>query len=104
MVWYIPTTWFKKEEMAQDNGKKAPLYCDNPQCKGAILEEPLAYDKGNREVYHNGECALFANAHRALSSRCMVVSNINYITLDTAMDLLQKGELKQKSGLEEKLE
>lgn len=87
-----------------DNGDNNPLYCDNPQCKGAILEEPLAYDRGNREVYHNGECALFANANRALSSRCMVVSNIDYITLDRAKDLLQKGQLKQQSGLEEKLD
>lgn len=104
MVWYKPSTWAKKEETGEDNVNKTPLYCDNPQCKGAILEEPLAYDKSNREVYHNGQCALFANAHRALNSSCMVFSSIDYITLDRAMNLLQKGELKQKLGLEEKLE
>lgn len=91
-----------KNKLTSDD--KTKLYCDNPQCKSAILEEPLAYDKGNQEIYHDGHCALFANAYRAFKEGRTVFSNVDYITLDKAMDLFKRGELKQKSGLEEKLE
>ncbi len=103
MTWYNPLTWFGKGEKRFNGDESTPLYCANPQCKSPIFEEPLAYDKDNREVYHNGQCATFANALRALKSDCVVFSNLDYITLDKAIDLLKKGKLKQTATLEEKL-
>lgn len=79
------------------------LHCDNPDCGRLILEEPIAYDKRNGEVYHSGRCALFANAYKALNAEEVVFSSLDYITLEEALELLRKGELSQASSLEERV-
>ena len=101
MVWYNPLDWFKSP--VQIDGE-ITLYCDNPQCKSPIQEEPVAYDREHKEVYHSGECSLFANAHRAFNSRDMVIGNVDYISLDNALKLFRNGKLNQVLKLEDRIE
>jgi len=100
MAWYNPLDWFRTSKPAGD----IILYCDNPQCKAPIEDGPVAYDDEHREIYHNGECGLLANVHRAHKSGSMVVGNVEYVDVIKAVKLFRKGKLNQSSKkLEERV-
>ena len=102
MEWYNPMSWFRTP-MGNISGEQS-LICDNPQCSSPIQGEPVAYNEEHREVYHNGNCATFAIAHRTLkSNEVTVVANLDHISLDRALELLRTGKLSQSPKLEERL-
>ena len=100
MAWYNPLDWFRKIENQAE--EKSILYCDNPQCQGIIEGNKITYDKEHREIYHVGECGIFATAHRASKSCECEVQNVDYISRDKALKLLRNGKLEQSRGLEER--
>jgi len=101
MAWYNPIDWFKSPVSTDE---EIALYCDNPQCKSPIEKGPIAYDREHREIYHSGECGLFANAHRVFNSRGMAIKNVGYISLDRALKLFRNGKLNQALELEKRVE
>ncbi len=98
MTWYNPSSWFR-EKLDED----IKLSCDSPQCSLPIQKEPIAYNKEQKEIFHNGRCAQFASAHRALESNKMIFVNLNYISLNKALKLFNRGKLNQSSKLEKSL-
>lgn len=100
MVWYNPLSWFGDR---QELDSKTKLICDNPQCRAIIEGAEVAYNAEQREVYHDGECAQFTNAHRAFNSGVMQISNVNYIGLNEALKLFRQGKLNQSKRLEERV-
>ncbi len=103
--WYDPRSWFKKAPEVP----KEVLYCDNPQCRQLIDDKEIAYSGAEKEIYHIGDCALFASAHRVVETGLFSYANLDYITINDALKLKSSGKLKQPSlsqysGLEEKIE
>lgn len=113
MKWYNPLTWFKKKsvdgsfhqniKVADDDIK---LFCANPQCSQKEIfreNEPIAYDLFRKEFYHNSDCAMLGNAHRAMNLGEITHMNLQHIKYDKAISLLGKGKIKNSSKLEEKI-
>jgi hypothetical protein len=101
MKWYNPLELFRKEAPDQQD---LTLQCDNPQCGAEITENPVAYAKECREVYHPGDCPQIAAAHKVMKTGECIFVNLDYMSLDKAIKLLKKGKLNQSSNLEEKAE
>jgi hypothetical protein len=95
---YNPLNWFRKPQQSE-----LTLYCDNPQCSDPIEKGPVAYDKNQKEVYHPGQCGMFANAHKVINSGSMSIGCTTQISLDQALKLLRKGGLSQVNNIETKL-
>ena len=85
MTWYDPKKWFKKEELSS-------RYCANPQCGSEITADEMAYNAEYNEVYHDQNCAQFANAHRVLETRKTTIMNLDYIDRKKALELLLDGQ------------
>mgnify|MGYP001620046390 CR=1 FL=1 len=100
MPWYNPLDWFRKPGKPES---EVVLYCDNPQCKRPIEVESVAYNEGDKEVYHPGDCGLEAGASKAFRENAIVMGEIDYIGLDKAKRLFREKKLKQASRLEGKL-
>jgi len=99
MPWYNPLSWFGRQE---SQGELA-LYCDNHQCRLVIEEDKITYDEEHREIYHIGECGTEATVHRAFKSGSFEVQNVDYISREKALKLLQAGKLSQSKKLEERV-
>lgn len=102
--WYDPCSWLKKAPEVLTE----VLYCDNPQCGQPIKDKEVAYDENEKEIYHVGNCALFASAQRVVETGIFNYALLEYLTLNNALRLKSNGELKQpslsqSSGLEERL-
>jgi hypothetical protein len=106
MVWYKPSTWFKKDKVASHSdydsatpsiitAGKAKLHCDNPQCDLPILESPVIYAESHEEIYHSCDCAEQASVCKAFKSGEIVFSNVKSISLEDALKLFEDGKLKQ---------
>lgn len=94
MVWYNPFSWFR----TVNSYEKIELYCDNPQCRDQLIKKgPLYYDSEHHEIYHTGDCSLFAIAHRTKKSGEPVTSSVRQIDFDEASKLYRSGQLRQKS-------
>jgi hypothetical protein len=65
MIWKNFLNSFRKRTLSEG---EIQLYCDNPQCGEVIQKGPVAYDRDMREIYHNGHCAVLANAHKVFAS------------------------------------
>jgi hypothetical protein len=114
MVWYKPSTWFKKKSSKDEvavhtdtdykfynSGRaiivadKATLHCDYPHCNLPILEGPVTYAESHKEIYHSANCAEQASVHKAFESGEIVISNVKTISLEEALELFEEGKLKQ---------
>jgi hypothetical protein len=106
MVWYKPSTWFKKDKVASHSdynssppstilAGKATLHCDYPHCNLPILEGPVTYAESHKEIYHSADCAEQASVHKAFESGEIVISNVKTISLEEALELFEEGKLKQ---------
>lgn len=72
------------------------LLCDNPSCRQPIKTEKIAYSKYYKEIYHPGDCSIYAIAVKTFNSHKIIYENISYITREEAFRI--------KSGLEKKAE
>lgn len=77
--------------MVYTDGK---LYCGNPQCGTEIKGNEISYSGMN--IYHPGDCQLFAVAHLALKYEGVVLGRFEVINREAALRLLREGGLEQK--------
>lgn len=82
--------------------KNLRLYCDNPQCSKEIKEEQLMYNSKDQEIYHIGDCPLLAGALKAFKKGTFGVLQVESISKDKALELLETDKLMQ-TGLERKV-
>ena len=68
------------EEKLEKALEDAVLYCANPQCDSKVISGAgLAYSPEHRELYHDGECALLANSHKAVFNEGgIVLTSVDY--------------------------
>lgn len=109
MTWYRPRTWTlfgpSPEELS-----RITLYCANPQCSDPIIRESrMGYDEERQELYHPGECQLYALAHRTWREATetgvpsVVMGNFEFVDRRRAQRLAHRGKIKPREGLESKL-
>ncbi len=102
MGWYEIFSFFKK-------GKKDKLYCNYPECGQEITTPEVLYNKMKGEIYHNNSaCEEFSEVMRVSKSKGKIKIGENrvaeIISREEALSLLRKGNLKQSSELEKKVE
>ncbi|MEK6839931.1 MAG: hypothetical protein AABX72_03245, partial [Nanoarchaeota archaeon] len=98
MTWYNPRTWFgpSAEELSP-----ITLYCANPQCENPVIHDSrIAYSEEEREIYHPGECQLYALAHKCWQAPSIMMGNFEMIDRNKALRLAHRGQIKTTQGLE----
>jgi len=91
MVWYNPKTWFRREEQPAGDSN-LELICANPQCRGIIVGDNIAYIPEFNEFYHPGECPQIAIGHKLMKSGAphIYVEDVQYPSRKEAIAIIKK--------------
>ena len=89
MTWY---QFLKLQQLFQYDS--TIIYCANPACKDSVIHNTsVIYNNQVQEVYHPGDCAIFAAAYRRpKGERIIMLENHEMVHRETALRLIRRGK------------